>query len=386
METLGWQVEQLPGLLAVSRSGLVRAWDPPTLDRALQWGRYFQHLHGRFRAQPRLEAALGQRLRRGQQQGRGPPLGFGHLGRCPELLGLALLGNRALPPAACHRLLRSLLLPPEGQAPPGPCSLGLLARRRAAARLLPPPSSAAGSPEEPEPRVRTEAQLLLSRLQEEEEEGPGSPRAAGGQPLWLPRLLEQLPRPRVYRVLAALLLEQARDSAAAEEGDSGAERRELAGAVLSWMLGDPGRVSAFCRFLPGSLLVALAARYPQLSTAYLHLLTGWGSCLRYDPLRGQWTSSRCLGEDEVSWEELRARFGCFMRGPAPLREAALDALKNQKAQDGDFEVCGLSVWTDLLKLKGLKSKKLEQLFFFSPYLTSKAKKCIPPFGVKKAIL
>ncbi|XP_067414188.1 Fanconi anemia group F protein [Emydura macquarii macquarii] len=347
METLWWQVEQLPGLLAVSRSGLVRDWDPPTLDRALQWGRYFQQLHGRFRAQPRLRAALGQRLRRGQHLGPPPPLSFGHLGRCPELLGLALLGNRALPPAACHRLLRSLLLPPpppEGQARPGPCSLGLLARRRAAARVLlppPPPSSAAESSEELEPpRVRTEAQLLLSRLREEEEEGPGSPRAAGEQPLWLSGVLEQLPRPRVYRVLAALLLEQS--------GDSWAENKEAAGAVLSWLLGDPGRLSAFCRLLPGSLLAALAAQYPQLGTPYLHLLTGWGSRLRYDPLRGQWVSSHCPSEDELSWEELRERFSCFMRGPARLREAALAALKNLKTQDGDFEVSGLSVWTDLL--------------------------------------
>ncbi|KAM7163799.1 Fanconi anemia group F protein [Macrochelys suwanniensis] len=337
METLLWQVEQLPGLLAVSRSGQVRDWDPPTLDRALQWGRYFQHLHGRFRAQPRLRAALGQRLRRGQP---GPPLGFGHLGRCPELLGLALLGNRALPPAACHRLLRSLLLPPSGQATPGPCSLGLLARRRAAVQLLPPPppSSAPARPEELEPPLRTEAQLLLSRLQEDEE-GQG---AEG--------VLEKLPGPRVYRVLAALLLEQAGDNAG-REGASWAEHREGAGpaaAVLSWLLGDPGRLSTFCRLLPGSLLVALSARYPQLGTSYLRFLTSWGNRLHFDPLRGQWASSRCLSEDELSWEELRERFSCFMRGPAQLREAALASLKNLKTQDGDFEVCGLSVWTDLL--------------------------------------
>uniref|UniRef100_A0A452HCH1 Fanconi anemia group F protein n=1 Tax=Gopherus agassizii TaxID=38772 RepID=A0A452HCH1_9SAUR len=345
METLLWQVEQLPGLLAVSRSGQVRDWDPPTLDRALQWGRYFQHLHGRFRAQPRLRAALGQRLRRGQH---GPPLGFGHLGRCPELLGLALLGNRALPPAACHRLLRSLLLPPSGQATPGP--FGLLARRRAAAQLLlPPPSPAQARPEEleQEQSLRTEAQLLLSRLQEDEEEeeeqGPAG-------------VLEHLPRPRVYRVLAALLLEQAGDNAG-REGASWAEHREgprPAAAVLSWLLGEPGRLSVFCRLLPGSLLVALSARYPQLGTPYLHLLTNWGSRLRYDPLSGQWTSSRCPSEDELSWEELRERFSCFMRGPAPLREAALASLKNLKIQDGDFEVCGLSVWTDLLLELGLE--------------------------------
>lgn len=323
-------MEQLPGLLAVSRSGQVRDWDPPALDRALQWGRYFQHLHGRFRAQPRLRAALGQRLRRGQQ---GPPLGFPHLGRCPELLGLSLLGNRSLPPAACHRLLRSFLLPPGDQATAGPCSLGLLARRKAAVHLLPTPSSVLARPEELGPQLRAEAQLLLSRLEEEEEQALG-------------RVLEQLPGPRVYQVLAALLLEQA--GANPGEEASCREPAGLAAAVLFWLLGNSGRLSAFCRLLPGSILAALTARYPQLGSPYLQLLTDWGSRLSYNPLCGQWANSCCPSEDQLSWEELRERFSCFVRGPTPLREAALSALKKLKTLDGDFEVCGLSVWSDLL--------------------------------------
>ncbi|XP_074855114.1 Fanconi anemia group F protein [Carettochelys insculpta] len=333
METLLWQVDQLLGLLAVSRSGQVRDWDPPTLDRALQWGRYFQHLHGRFRAEPRLRAALRQRLRRGQQ---GPPLGFGHLERCPELLSLALLRNRALPPAACHRLLLNLLLlPPSAQATPGPGSLSLLARRKAAARLLQQPDAAPVHPEALGPQLRTEAQLLLCRLQEDEDgQGPEG-------------VLEQLPKPRLYWVLAALLLEQA-GATSGEEGPSWGHHGEPAGPVLLWLLGDPGRLSTFCRLLPGSSVAALAARYPQLSTAYLQLLTHWGSRLCYDPLRGHWATSSYSGEDQLPWQELRERFSCILRGPAPLQEAALATLKKLKTQDGDFEVCGLSVWTDLL--------------------------------------
>ncbi|XP_068801431.1 Fanconi anemia group F protein [Struthio camelus] len=351
MEALLEQVAQLPGLLAVSRSALVRAWDAPTLARALEWARYFQHLHGRFRTRPRLRAALGRRLRQGQPR---PLLGFRHLGGCPALLGLALLENRALPPAACRRLLQSLLHPEAAAEPPG---LALLARRKAASRLLALPPPPAGPPAALGPQVRAEAQMLLARLQQEEEE---EAEAAGGRAgearerlRWVAGLLEQLPQPRALQVVAAALLQRQGGcedwgGSSPEEGPRGrAGDGHVVGLLLSWLLASPERFSAFCLLLPGSLLASLTAHYSQLSTPYLDLLTGWGSRLLYDPLQGRWDNS-CLDKAELSWEELRERFCCLCRGPAPLREQTQAALELLKAQDGDFQVCGLSVWTDLL--------------------------------------
>ncbi|XP_062433480.1 Fanconi anemia group F protein [Rhea pennata] len=345
MEALLEQVAQLPGLLAVSRSALVRAWDAPTLARALEWARYFQHLHGRFRARPRLRAALGRRLRQGQPR---PLLGFRHLGRCPALLSLALLENRALPPAACRRLLRSLLHPAAGAAEP--LSLALLARRKAASRLLALPPRPAGPPAAPQPQVRAEAQLLLARLREEEAEEEAE---AGGGRAGEPRerlrcvaeLLEQLPEPRALQVVAATLLEP---RGGGEEGlGDGAGHGHVAAPLLSWLLQSPERFSAFCLLHPGPLLASLAARYSQLSAPYLDLLAAWGSRLHYDPLQGRWDDS-CPDKAEMSWEELRERLCCLCRGPAPLRGQTRAALELLKVQDGDFGVCGLSVWTDLL--------------------------------------
>ncbi|NWQ68374.1 FANCF protein, partial [Neopipo cinnamomea] len=257
---------ELPSLLALSRSALVRHWDPQALDRALEWARYFQHLHDRFRARPQLRDALGRRLRRAQPCP--PALGFSALGRCPELLGLALLENRALPPAACRRLLR-----------------------------LPPPHAFAV--------VAAALALLGAGDRERDGSGPGGNRAS-----------------------------------AAGDGCG-------AGLLLSWLLGNLERFSAFCLCLPGSLLASLAGRYSQLSRSYLDLLTGWGSHLHYDPLQGRWVKS-CLEKAELSWEELRERFSCLCQGSALLREQTQTALKLLKTQDGDFEVRGLSVWTDLL--------------------------------------
>ncbi|NWR00792.1 FANCF protein, partial [Paradoxornis webbianus] len=293
MEAVLGQVEQLPALLAVSRSALVRDWDSLTLDRALEWARYFQHLHDRFCARPQLREALGRRLRRSQPY---PPLGFPALGRCPQLLGLALLETRALPPAACRR------------------------------------------------------QLLLSRLREERQEGG----EAAGQRRWLSRLLEQLPQPRALEVVAAALalLKQAADadrdgSSPGGSPASAAGDACTAGLLLSWLLGSQERFSAFCLCLPCSRLAFLAGLYPQLSRSYLDLLTCWGSHLHYDPLQGRWVKS-CRDKAEVSWEELKERFSCLCQGSGMLKEQTQAALKLLSAQDGDYKVCGLSVWADLL--------------------------------------
>ncbi|XP_075018894.1 Fanconi anemia group F protein [Calonectris borealis] len=356
MEAVLEQVGQLPALLAVSRSALVRDWDAMTLDRALEWARYFQHLHDRFRTRPRLREALGRRLRRGQPS---PLLGFPHLGRCLQLLGLALLENRALPPAACRRLIYSLLQPAGAEAGPEPRSLALLARRKAASRLLALPCGPPRPPEGMEPQLQAEAQLLLSRLREEGQEAEPAGEAAG-RLLWLSGVLEQLPQPRAFEVAAAALLLLRQGSGAEQAGGRCRDGNSLdgsqatgtgdgygAGPLLSWLLGNLERFSAFCLFLPGSLLASLAGHYSQLSRPYLDLLTGWGSQLLYDPLQGRWVKS-CLDEAELSWEELRERFSCLCQGSALVRGQTQATLKLLKARDGDFKVCGLSVWTDLL--------------------------------------
>ncbi|XP_060117974.1 Fanconi anemia group F protein [Heteronotia binoei] len=321
MEALLAHAEQLPSLLAVSRSGLVRGWDVATLQRALGWGRFFQQFHSRLHCQPSLKAALKRRLCRGRR------FSLGHLRRCPELLGLALLENRALPSTAYQRLLRSLLLP--GSQDDG-SFIPLLTRRRAAAQLLclhlaPPPAATAGHRVTPE--LRAQAQLLLARLQEEEE-GGGVPSSSA--------LLDQLPcGPLLYRVVATALLEPPGET-------------EVATLLLPWLLrGDPARISAFCRLSPAPWVTSLCGRYPELRAHYFSLLAAWGSRLRYDPLQGEWRVDG-LVEDQVPWQEMRQRIGCFLQQPEPLRNEIRTQLSRLKAQDGGFEVRGLSVWTDLL--------------------------------------
>ncbi|XP_053142931.1 Fanconi anemia group F protein [Hemicordylus capensis] len=328
METFLSPSEQLPSLLAASRSGLVGSWDPATLERALRWGRFFQQLHSRLHAQPGLRATLKRRL----CQGGKPALGLGHLRGCPELLGLALLENRALPPAARQRLLRGLLCSPAGgeEEPFAP----VLARRKAASQLLRLallPEASSAEPREAPP-LRAQAQLLLSRLREEGG-GDHGQRGCGD-------LLEHLPGgPMLYRAVAAALLEPSGDA------------QQARAALLSWLVeGDPARQAAFFRLLPVPWLPSLCRRHPELRDPYLSLLSVWGSRLSYDPLQGEWKAASGLEEEggQVCWRELRERVGCLYREPEPLGSAVRSQLKRLKAQDGDFEVRGLSVWTDLL--------------------------------------
>ncbi|XP_054859581.1 Fanconi anemia group F protein [Eublepharis macularius] len=322
METLLSQAEQLPSLLAASRSALVRGWDTATLQRALDWGHFFQQLHSRLLCQPGLRTALERRLCRGRR------LSLGHLRRCPQLLGLALLENRALSSAAYQHLLRGLLFPGghgEGSFIP------LLTRRKAASQLLcvhlaPPPEVSAEH--WVTPQLRAQAQLLLSQLREE---GGGEDRVPSSLVL-----LDQLPRGlMLYRVVAVALLEPAGE----------AKARAL---LLLWLLqGDPAHLSVFCRLLPAPGMASLCSRYPELCVHYFSYLAAWGSRLSYDLLQGEWKVSG-LEEDEVPWQEMRERVVCLLQEPEPLHSSIRTQLSQLKAKDGDFEIRGLSVWTDLL--------------------------------------
>ncbi|KAM6451105.1 Fanconi anemia group F protein-like [Liasis olivaceus] len=325
MEMLLLQTEQLPSLLAASRSQLVQSWDPPTLMRALNWGRFFQQLHSHLQAQPNLREALKRQLKKKGL------VRLSQLRRCPELLGLALLENRALPSITRHSLFCSFLIPATGGEEP---FVNLLARRRAASQLLlghlePPVKETAGVEQWEGLPVRVQAQLLLSQLRDD---GGGD----GDQGRSSSALLDCLPcGPVLYRTVAAALVEPGWE----------VEARVL---LLPWLLlGDPARLSSFCCFLSPQCLASLCAHYPELLASYLSFLSAWGSCLSYDPLHGEWQTSG-LKEDEIPWQEMQDRIRCLYQEPEPLGSTVQTHLRQLKAQDGDFEVRGLSIWTDLL--------------------------------------
>ncbi|KAG8518470.1 Fanconi anemia group F protein [Galemys pyrenaicus] len=350
MESLLRQLEHFSQVLAVSRTTHVSSWDPTTVRRAFQWARYLRHIHRRFGHHVRIRAVLEQRLQsQWKREGSFDPAlvpgltNFQALGRCDLLLSLRLLENRALGDAACHCLLQQLF--------PGPGvpdddeetlqdRLAHLVRRRAAVHLL----RCSGFRENSviqDSLVRTQAELLLERLWEvrkADAQGPSS---------FLSSLWQHVPRDHFLKVIAAALLLPPSVRPQEEELELGAPKTSEEGAqeLAQWLLGKSDNMTTFCRNLPVELLTSVVGCCPDLARVYLGLLTDWGRLLYYDLQRGIWVGVESQG---VSWEELYRRFQSLCKAPPPLKDQALKVLQSCKAQDGDFEVPGLSIWTDLL--------------------------------------
>ncbi|XP_060032981.1 Fanconi anemia group F protein [Erinaceus europaeus] len=333
MESLLRQLECFSELLAVSRSPHVRTWEPATVSRALQWARYLRHVHGRLSRHERVRLALRRLLKDGGARGAAMAPGLPDLqalGRGDLLLALRLLDNRALGPAACHRLLQEL--GPGGPDDPRDslsARAALLARRRSAVRLLlgAVPAAPGGCV------VRTQARLLLTRLQE----------ARGAAHGLLHVLWGRCPRDSLLQVTACALGPPPR------EGHLHPDGPQAAPELARWLLDTPEVVEAFCRDLPAGLVTSAACSHPALARAYLRLLSQWGGQLLYDLPTGVWAAA---ADKHVSWQDLCGRFQSLCQAPPPLRDQAVATLQANKAQDGDFEVPGISVWTDLLLALG----------------------------------
>lgn len=331
MERLRLQLARFSELLAVARGPRVRAWDAAAVRRALQWARYLRHVHLRFAGHCRLRDALERLLPAS------PGLrGFAELRRADARLGLRLLRNRALAAPARRGLLR-LLFP--GPSAPGSgdalqSRLARLARHGSALRLLQALRPAPG-----DALLRTHADLLRARLRQLGRAEPGAGRALLGA-LWA-----RGPREHVLSVAAQALLPPGPEALAEPDCAGTPAAVDETPELLHWLLESAEVTSAFCRRLPPELLAAVAGRHPALSGAYLRLLTAWAGRLHYDLRKGSWVGA---GAEDVPWEELCSRFQSLCRSPTALRAEVLAALRSCKERDGDFEVPGLSVWTDLL--------------------------------------
>lgn len=356
MESLVEHLERFSEVLAVSRTSHVSSWDPATVRRALQWAHYLRHVYRRFGRHARIRSALEQRLQnQWKQEGDSGPapapglVNFQALEHCDHLLSLRLLTNRALGDAAFQYLLQQLFPGPgvpdaEEETLQG--SLALLARRRAAVHLLHFNAYRENPVLQEDSLMKTQAELLLERLQEVgegEAQGPGR---------FLSSLWERVPQNNFLKVIAAaLLLPPSSPWLQGEELEPGSPKtpREGGQELLHWLLGKSDVMTAFCRSLPAELLTSVAGRYPELSRVYLGLLIDWGRHLNYDLQKGIWFGTE---PRDVPWEELFSRFQTLCQAPPPLKDEVLTALKSCKAQDGDFEVPGLSIWTDLLLALG----------------------------------
>ncbi|XP_038664258.1 Fanconi anemia group F protein [Scyliorhinus canicula] len=362
METLLDNLSRFAEVLAVARSPWAGGWGEAEAGRAFQWAGYLERLNQRLEGAPGARQALGRHLR---SLGPGPPLG-----RLEELggqaLSEALLCNPAASAAAFHRAAawrRAAGAGGEGAA--WPAALGLAVRAKAAAGLL--RLSGGGSGE-----WEAGAQILRQRL-EERLRGPGQlpeRRAAceqlldravsdGGEEAVAGLLLaapggggEAEPLVRSWLLGDEARAPQARDRLLGDEARAPPARDGLLGdearapPARDGLLGDEARAQPARDRLLGDqarapLRSLLAARHPAYGRRHLGRLRDWGRGLRYDASGAVWVP-------RPSWQRLLEHFTALLQGPPPARELAERALRSWKRRDGDFEVWGISVWTDLL--------------------------------------
>ncbi|XP_072322775.1 Fanconi anemia group F protein [Scyliorhinus torazame] len=326
MEALLDNLARFAEVLAVARSPWAGDWGEAEARRAFQWAGYLERLKQRLEGAPGAREAFGRHLR-----SLGPPLQ-----RLEELggqaLSEALLCNPAASAAAFHRAAAWRREAGGGEGAAWPAALGRAVRAKAAAGLL-----TGGGGDEWE----TGAQILRQRL-EESLRGPGElpeRRAACEE------LLNRAVSVGGEEAVAGLLL--------AGPGGGG----EAGQLVQSWLLGDGARAPPARDWLLGDGARAppardgllgdearaplLAARHPAFGQRHLGRLRDWGRGLHYDASRAAWAPRPC-------WQRLLEHFTALLQGPPPARELAERALRSWKRRDGDFEVWGISVWTDLL--------------------------------------
>ncbi|XP_072129278.1 Fanconi anemia group F protein [Mobula birostris] len=339
MEAMLENLERFAEVLAVARSPWASHWDEAAVTRAFQWACYFQQLALRLEGNRSAQAALRRQLNLpGRCTDHPLPwyrgLRLEELSRGQEMLSQALLCNPAASAAAFHRAAYWYRSAGSSRAAVT-TSLRRAARLTAAARVLQAcRQSAAGPGEDPterQPVAETQAEILRQRLGEQRRELPE-------QEVWRRTVFGGGGDANSWRAFAALL------SAAGVEAQPRA---------LRWLLGNSRELSAACRALPCSVLALLAAQEPAFAREYLDFLQQWARRMRYDARSGRWMHEESPEQD---WERLLQHFSSLLQGPAQTKESTREMLNSLKTKDGDFEVWGISIWTDLLL--ALKQRKI----------------------------
>ncbi|XP_030074876.1 Fanconi anemia group F protein [Microcaecilia unicolor] len=326
MEAILENLERFVEVLAVSQSDSVKDWDHLTVQRAFQWCSYFQHIHQRFQTHGLIRTALEDRLcvinkelKTSMENYRF--VSFEDLGFCEEILYAFLLQNPALPKVLYEFLLSELK---DGSKPMVNCISRIIRLKAASQVLLSITSILPNSLFEP--LLLTQAHSLIKYL-----ESRTKHLSQEEQLDRVNEVLSRIPRPCVFQLVSTVL--------AIDDIDT-----NISKLLEQWLVEDVVLFESFCSSLHCELLAKLAARNSKLEAAYLSFLTKWGQSMEYDTVNGCWRSNTF----ERAWEKLQDHFSWLLKGPQTLREATQSTLKNLIAQDGNFNVCGISIWTDLL--------------------------------------
>ncbi|TSM52272.1 Fanconi anemia group F protein [Bagarius yarrelli] len=329
MEAVLHNLESTVELLAVSQTDMVAEWDGETVDRAFQWAHYCEHLHTRFHTNPSVRAALESRLHETNQLLAHAFSGhrcvtLSDVAQCRHRLFTGLLKNPATPHPVMKLLLSKFGLAEDAEDGQGAglrsackllgdflksnrkCDFGFSAGTRVHGMMLLQRIQALQN----RPGNQTYAAKLLDSLLEDSGEGQDS----------------------FLTLIAVALLStdtMTEDTAAQE-------------FLLDWLKGHDDCLHSMCQTFPPELCTRLSQQWPKFRLAYWDNLKKSAISLEYDVSKGLWVQP-CDGT--ASFLTLVDRFKSLWN--SPLKNETEELLVALKQADGDFDVEGLSVWTDL---------------------------------------
>ncbi|XP_068105573.1 Fanconi anemia group F protein [Hyperolius riggenbachi] len=324
-------------VLALSHTTCVKDWDLLNVKRALEWGSYFQQVHHRFKANSSIRKAIEDHLTVKNEELRVHVLNyqdvtFADLMKGKAIFCMALYHNSAIPPLV-FKYLVELLHDSDSESVKSPCLDHIITQKAASELFLSLSLFSCDSSRYSldNPVLVTQGDMLRSSLENRLK------MSEGGQNLSaVSDVLGGIPRPLVYHLIAVVLLSL--DTWNAHHQD------HLAELLIDWLMSNNPTLADFCLTVNLQALARLSSKLSRFRNTYLDYLVTLGAEMEQEVTSGKWT---CRTR-KLTFHEFLEYFRCLLKGPDELKEITLTRLRALKTQDGDYEVSGISIWTDVL--------------------------------------
>lgn len=329
-------LQQVVELLAVSQMDCVSEWDHRTMLRAFKWAQYCEQIHARSQSIPALRSALESRLHDTNQRLRETFLSFSpvmlsELAQCQHKLLVNLLRNPSSPSSIIH----VFSLDPKTAEQGLKMDQTRLITCKSALKVL-CFSSDWTSYSGLQVDTETRGKLLRKRLD--------SILTRSGNEVSAKTLLDSILRDSagktesIYNVIAGALLYS-------DDVTNNVTRN----VILNWLQSHDECLSKLCGSLSPKLCCLLSKESVTFQQAYWDVLRRWADSMEYDVTQSAWVPTCSMASEEsVTFNFLFDRFRALLNSGSPVKEETETRLTELKMESGDFEVKGVSVWTDLI--------------------------------------
>ncbi|KAG9478132.1 Fanconi anemia group F protein [Eleutherodactylus coqui] len=332
MKTLLDSLDQFIKVLALAQSVHAKDWDIQHVQRALDWGTYFQHVHHRFRTDNPVRSTIETQItERNKELSRYienyNPIMFDDLHNGRDILCMSLLQNKALPDPT-FKYVTELLRNADSKSGESTCSTHIISQKVVSELFLSLPLLAFEKLHEllDNPVLMTQADLLRSSLEKRLQLSEDRQK-----PSVVSEFLGQISKPRVYHLIEAILL-------------SNEALDLLSDLLLDWVQSDDDHCVGFFMNVNCQVLARLSFMTSKFRNVYINHLVKLGSSMAQDVTCGKWVSDTF----KLSFDGLLDHYKHLMEEPEDVKDFVLSNLRTLKSQDGNYDVSGISVWTDIL--------------------------------------